>query len=296
MFDLDDKKAFGKRLVELRQQRYKESPDKFPYCKNQASFCQEISSLDKEGKAFRRQTLGCWENGASYPTVQRILILCKLLECDPDFLLGYGKTVSKDIEFISDFTGLERRSIEALKTNTDFIPFLNYILTSNDFMKLVSYIEKEATCFYVDKDLTSHYKSVLLRRMKAAFDRSLALSTPFDHFPAIYKRELSQELSGFRKNGIENGILIHISESIRNEILRAKGEREIPDESDEYYSLVIDFLAEFSCDPFSYEKECAQRKGRFAQIFIELLDDYFVIRTNQRRERMREYAKQRQQV
>lgn len=296
MFEFDNLEPFNTRLSRLREQRYEESPDKFPYCKNQDSFCKKMFLEGDGNREKRRQTLGRWESGNTHPRVPEILMLCKLLECDPNYLLGYGKAISKDIGAVSAFTGLERKSIETLRENTDFINFLNYLITSDSFPKLVSSIEKDSIYHHIDNDLTSSYKTVLLKRMRMAFDNALALSSPFDDLLDFYKRELSLEISGFRKRGIENGILIHVSESIRNEILRAKSEREIPDESDEYYSLVIDFLAEFSCDPFSYENECEQRNGRLAQMFIDLLNGYFAFRTNQRRERMREYAKQRQQV
>ncbi len=61
-------------------------------------------------------TLRKWHCGESNPTLQKLLRICDLLECDIDYLLGRIDYHTHTSKIIHDQTGLNESSIEKLKS------------------------------------------------------------------------------------------------------------------------------------------------------------------------------------
>lgn len=72
-----------------------------------------------------------------------------------------------------------------------------------------------------------------------------------------------------------NHILKYVSEDVQKQIQQAKSERHIPNDSEESYSLILDFLVDFSYQPLSHKNKKEQNLGRILPIFANLVEDFF---------------------
>lgn len=273
-----DISGFGKRLHDLRESRYKELPSQYAYCKNQQTFCEAIENEEPDSdRSIRRQTLASWENGKSYPSISRLLILCKLLDCNPNYLLKGDKPINQEVQIVSEITELELKSIEVLKGNKLLVDFLNYLLTKADrkFIELINFIRQEATYRYLDNDLLMNYKPVLKKKMEKAFSRSLDRTSVYDEPLIEYKHELEKEIRALYESHGDSGILEYIDEDVHNQIRNAKSEKHILDNSEDSYNLIVDFLVDFSYQPLSHMNESEQNLGRILQMFADLVHGYF---------------------
>lgn len=60
-------------------------------------------------------TLRNWHQGKGNPTLEKLIRICDLLECDVDYLLGRIKDSTHTIKFIREETGLSENAINVLK-------------------------------------------------------------------------------------------------------------------------------------------------------------------------------------
>ena len=285
--------GFGERLSDLRKKRYKELPSKYEYCKTQRAFCDAIADREPANDRYiRRQTLAGWEKGKSYPDISRLLILCELLDCEPNYLLVGDKPINQEVETASQVTGLEPKSIEVLKGNKPLVDFLNYLLTkaNTGFIELVDFIKREPSYHYLDNDLLMHYKPTLKKKMEKAYLRSLDRISAYSEPLVEYRHELEKEIRYLYEIHKDSGILTYISDDIQNEIRSAKSEKHIPDNSEDSYNLIVDFLVDFSYQPLSHINEKEQNLGRILQMFAVLVKGYFNDELPKRKKRAKEYA------
>lgn len=63
-----------------------------------------------------RDTLSKWENGSRSPTIEQLLNLCEILECDPDYLLGRIEHTRNNMQIASEVTGLSEDAIKTIRS------------------------------------------------------------------------------------------------------------------------------------------------------------------------------------
>lgn len=87
-------------------------------------------------------TVRNWEQGRKVPEMKTIERLCAEFSCEPDYLLGRMKSSTHDIQFISDYTGLNEKAVTNLAQlkGTPLILLLNYLITNKGLLeKLTTY-------------------------------------------------------------------------------------------------------------------------------------------------------------
>ena len=100
IYNFDDiKKIFSTRLKQLR----KDNKDKF---KTQYDFAE---AMDVSVETVRN-----WEQGRSFPEMEKLCQMCELLGCDLDFLVGSIDKQTHSRQFICDQTGLTERAVEKI--------------------------------------------------------------------------------------------------------------------------------------------------------------------------------------
>ena len=102
-----------------------------------------------------RQKIADLERGKSCPSVDDLILLCKIFNVSADYLLGLSdvKSVDKDIEFICDYTGLSENVIKILNQDNKN----NYSSTIN---LLLEFRTKEQDDELSILDLISQYINI----------------------------------------------------------------------------------------------------------------------------------------
>lgn len=91
-------KFFGRRLKDRRKKVGIKSQEDF---------------ADKLGVNLK--TIRNWEQGRNAPELTTLINICNMLDCSPDYLLGYIDETSHDMRYISQETGLTETSIRNIQ-------------------------------------------------------------------------------------------------------------------------------------------------------------------------------------
>lgn len=92
-------KKFGNRLKNRRKKIGIKSQDEF------------AERLDVHLKTVRN-----WEQGRNIPELITLINICNMLNCSPDYLLGYIDETTHNTHYISQITGLTEKSIEGIQS------------------------------------------------------------------------------------------------------------------------------------------------------------------------------------
>ena len=91
-------------------------------------------SQDEVGASLHtvRQTVSKWERGMSFPTLEDMLGLCNLFDCELSYLLCETEYKTKNLQGIASFTGLSEKAIHTLfsiKEKTQSVEGLMFPIT-----------------------------------------------------------------------------------------------------------------------------------------------------------------------
>lgn len=264
---------FGERLKDLREKRFRDSPRRFSYCKSQTAFMTTFAAEKDDGKGCR-QTLKSWEEGKTIPTIPDLYQICRLLDCTPEYLLGRDSEVNKDTTYVAKTIGLTIKSVNEIKGNEDVSQLLEWLLQQNNFLELCAYIKGETIHRYLEVELMQHFGKELQKHLERAFDCAFAKATPFDDLSELYKRELRKRLLPTFLPDPQSKLKDYVSKDVLCIIERGAEESDISPQTDAYYNLIIETLANFSIQPLSYRKEAEQTAGKIAQMFTVIITPY----------------------
>lgn len=101
-------------------------PDRLTQERKNIGFSQERLSEILE---ISRDTLSKWENGHRFPDIEQLQKICKIFNCDADYMLGNIEERSHDIRKMMNKTGLSDSTIQLLEDlNVDISPQVSRIL------------------------------------------------------------------------------------------------------------------------------------------------------------------------
>lgn len=87
-----------------------------------------------------RRTVANWEKGKTTPSLEDLLSLCNLFDCEIGYLLCEHDTKQRATTDVSNITGLSNHAVEQIQywnSTGDYIQMLNTILTSPNFDNLL---------------------------------------------------------------------------------------------------------------------------------------------------------------
>ena len=150
---LMDKKEIGKRLKNIRKEKYK----------TQEAFAEALNLSD-------RKTVSKWETGETEIPITRLADICRLLDCDLDYLFGKIDVPKNQTNNIMVETGLSENAAEILLT-TPHIDTLNALLSDGNFASLLRVISE-----WSDADLNNTHGNFIIDKMKSKLNGNNNLS------------------------------------------------------------------------------------------------------------------------
>lgn len=275
-----DISGIGRRIRELRKEKwklykeYKENKDtnnkryeKYCYCETLETFAEKLD--------VDRRTIGKWEKGESLPSLDKLALICELLDCQMDYFLGADELPYIDsIAKASHFTGINPEIIDRAITNDKYLDCLNFFMLPEIFAELYEDITLSGwKNFFVEKEL-SNIKSPLIDRIEKIFENFYSL-TPYSEMSIEkYKDYLINKLD---KNELDfystedKPSIISIRKSLQ--ILTYKDFERTIQKGNEY-DCFIDFIANLTYDPLIRRKYIELEKQKIAKRFIELVTRY----------------------
>lgn len=136
---LRDKKEVGQRLQKIRKTKYKTQKD----------FAEALYLSD-------RKTVSKWETGETEIPITQLSDICKLLDCDLDYLFGKIDVSKNQTNNIMIETGLSEMAVEVL-LNNQYTDILNAILKDENFINLLNIISE-----WSEADLDSTHGNLIV--------------------------------------------------------------------------------------------------------------------------------------
>lgn len=118
------KKEIGSRLKAIRKTKYK----------SQESFAEALKIAD-------RKTISKWETGETEIPITRLSDICRLLDCDLDYIFGKIKPPKNSINNVMEETGLTEQASRIL-LDEEYKDILNALLIDENFIKLLDIIKE----------------------------------------------------------------------------------------------------------------------------------------------------------
>lgn len=268
-----DKYKLCKRLKEIRLDRrnlYRSDSDtynKYYCCITQEDFADALK--------VDRRTIIKWEKGESIPTLENLLTICDLLDCNIEYFLGadelpYINTIAKT----SHFTGIDPKIIEKAISCSDYLDCLNFFMLPENCSELFNKVTLSAwKKFWVNQSL-SNIKSPLIDLIKQAFDDFYSF-TPFseitpNNFKAYLIKYIPAEKLDFTSI-TDNESIINIKKSFsslgyKDFLLKCS--------SDNIYNDFINYIVQLTYEPLSNQVFIELQKKKIANKFIETVTQY----------------------
>ena len=146
------------------------------------------------------KTVMNWEQGQAIPSVETLMDLADIYDCDLDYLTGRIDQKTHDLQFIHDQTGLSEKAIEKLQS---FMTEPDWDQMERDFIESAPEIPEEKIHDSIQRQRESYQTSV-------ARDYSEILSLILEDTNAEYLLSLIvRRVKGYKKRSVTDRPLTH---------------------------------------------------------------------------------------
>lgn len=270
------KNIFGQRLTELRKKRweqYKENQDKRnnPYEKYVCCKTQEFLA---EAIGVERRTIGKWELGTSIPTIDKVSILCNLLECNIDYLLGAEELIGFSPSVIaSHYSGISVDIINYGQKNSDYLDCLNHFMNPDNCSSLLNFVTLTAWKDLLSnnnmEDIADPLKSLIID----SFQYYQAFTPLNNYTKETYRQHIITSLPenkiSFSPRKLDDCICA--STCISNTQFNALG---LSDKNPESYNIFIDYIVDYSFEILTNKVLLDIQKKNLGKSFVRLFEKY----------------------
>lgn len=277
MYDIIDKVYIGKRIKDLRLKRKKQYEDSLneidsPF--NQFSFCSTQDELAKK-LGLERRTIISWENGASAPSIENLLKLSNILECNVEYFFGahdYTGAYST-VALASHFSGISPDIIEHCLKNPDYLDCLNHFMSPDNCSTLFNNIFLSSWKKFGINENLSKINEPFKKMIFDAFDEYSAF-TPINNINKdSYKTFLMEKFP-------ENKIIINNNKKKKSTGFVIKDYFKLIDYNSFFekkifnYSKFIQYLTDTTFEPLSHTAFIKYQETKLAKAFINLFNRY----------------------
>jgi transcriptional regulator with XRE-family HTH domain len=267
-----DKIKLCERIKEIRLDRrklYREDSTK-----NEKYFCCTTQDAFADALSVDRRTVIKWEKGDGFPTLEKLLDICDLLDCNIEYFLGadelpYIDTISK----ASYFTKISPQIIKYGLEHPDYLDCLNYFMLPENCSALFNSITLSAWKEYQIKQNLEKIKEPILSIIKRTFDEYIAI-TPFANISLDAYKEY---LIPFLKQDTINLSNEHFDDKLNvKECLSILAFREFKSitASNPNYDDFINFIVDNCYDPMLNNVYLEVGKDKLSKAFISKFSDY----------------------
>lgn len=268
-----DKQQFGNRIYELRKMRwkqYKESSHGDPAHKDKFASCKTQEALAEKLGVERRAVSG-WETGSNSPSLDNLVKLCDLLECNVDYLLGASDYAEvSPIALASHFSGIAPEIIRYGKENPEYLDCLNYFMHPDNCSALFNDMTLTTWRRYIINTRLSDLSNPLKDVIVAAFNDYYAF-TSFDEISKdTYTKFLFKAISRAIPD-LNNDKLKKLSKSCLPSDLYEKfysTKRKIN------YNDFVSCIADYTFEPLTQRSYLELQEAKLAKSFIKLFKGY----------------------
>lgn len=267
----------GERIKEMRKKRlalYDKDNikyEKYYCCKTQGDFADALE--------IERKTIIKWEKGTTIPTIDNLVKICQLLDCNINYFLSGNETpYISTVAYASHHTRINPDIISFALDNPDYLEYLNFFMHPDNCKELLEEITLTGWSQYWEQETLSKIQKPLLSNIQKAFN-SFYLSTPMQN---ISVESFTEHLSNYfahnniylkdsQKSKSNTSIKSCLSEDLYFDI-----HLQCPKEcsEDEKIKFFANYIANLLFIPLQNSIYVELHKKKISDEFLSLLDKY----------------------
>lgn len=255
---------------EKSSQQYKDAEtyfqqyEKFKHCMSQETLAEAIN--------VKRQTVIDWEKGHTAPSIEKLIQLCSVFDCNMDYLLGFVETpITEPVSIAHYFSGIDSSIIKYGRENEDYLDCLNFFMLPENCASLFNDITISAWRNYMKTSAIVDIKSPLKEEVIKAYDEYSAMTPMHEISRTSYKSFLQKKFP-------RQKIVLHKEHSENGYMLKGCFQRIIYqnffDGKEFNYNTFINYLVDNTFEQFSQNALIETHKIKLAKVFIDLFEKY----------------------
>ena len=262
-----------RKLRKSQYNEYLQNSDLLPKEYEKYASCVSQSSL-ADAVNVSRQTIIDWEKGNTYPTIDKLIQLCKVFNCNPDYLLGFIKNpVIEPVSTAHFFSHISSEIIDYGLKNEDYLDCLNFFMLPENCASLFNEVTLSAwRKFWIDSSL-SNIKNPFKDEVLKAYAEFTAVTPITD----ISKKTYADFL---RKRFPEKKLILKARNKENGNGYIIKGCFELVDYNSFFddkvfnYQKFIQYLVDTTFEQLSHNALIESQKIKLANAFVNLFTRY----------------------
>lgn len=265
------------RIKEIRLNRwglYKKNKENINTIYKKYACCRTKETLADELEIDRR-TLGSWERGKTLPSLENLISLCNLLDCNIEYFLGadeipYIDTVAK----ASHFTGISPEIIKHSTDNSNYLDCLNYFMLPKNCATLFNQVTlsnlKNFGIIEKLSDINEPLMGIISNSYEEYYSFTAINEMGIDKYKEYIIKNIPKELVIFSSSK-NNEFFINVKECLSSKMYK---EFLSKTNSKTKYIDFIDYIAQYTFEPLQNTMFLELQRKKIAETFITLLNNY----------------------
>lgn len=211
------------------------------------------------------------EKGLRPLSVNALISISNALDVSIDYLLGIEESERHDLTDIYKKTGLERKSVEALKSNIDSQNFINVLLKSDNLNILLMQMKQIFYAEFISPLIMSAYSKELVEIIDSSFKKFMDEVVPIEYQPKTFAKYFQNEFTYKHINIDENYIKKNVILQDRINQIRNTCKWENLDLRNAFIKDTVSCVYEIML----YTGSSDYYKNKVSHTFLKIIDEFF---------------------
>lgn len=237
---------------------------------------QELANLLKDSDRTR---VASWESKKSktIPKTQDIPAICKILDIDPNYLLGFSTITNENDEAIAKQLGLDSKNVRLLRNNASVSGFINYLLETPKFHALLKQIQRIYIHGFFSESIETTFSSSAIRKLEKAFNKFSHEVFPIDMDENTFMTYVKDVFPWNEKTASIDDFVQSIVIDPRYYTMLATNPAYLRQTNAERYANLIYDFSKASFNHLMKNQLAELAKHEITHIFSEIVQDYIDI-------------------
>lgn len=238
--------------------------ERFKSCVSQEALADTIN--------VKRQTIIDWEKGNTYPSIENLIQLCSVFNCNMDYLLGLVETpITEPVSIAHYFSRISSKIIDYGLKNEDYLDCLNFFMLPENCASLFNDVTISAWRKMWTNSAIADINSPLKEDVIKAHDEFSAITSLQEISKSSYKSFLEKKFPRqkliIKKEQSGNGYRL---KSCFQPLIY----QNFFNEKEFNYTTFINYLVDNTFEQLSQNYLIEAQKMKLSKVFINLFEKY----------------------
>lgn len=232
----------------------------------------ETQTYVAEKLNIQRQALSNWEKGNTTPSLENLIALCQILNCNINYLLGVIDLPEiEPISTASYYSGISTEIIRYGRENPDYLECLNFFMRPDNIADIFHSITQNEWKTLQINTAMQDIKGELKEKIIEYYNEYISI-TPYDKLKETTYKEFLKEK--FPKDNICLSIIQTDNNINIKKCVSSKVYQDFLINGEFNYSKFISYLVTHTYKPLFDRTMLELQKNKLSNMFVELITQY----------------------